>query len=139
MPDQPTPGELSRRFDDLARRIDRLAESVAKLPTADLIAIQLGRVGDRVSQLERGLDAERAARESSSREVMAAIQRITDALDQERKARSDAIDQEQKDRQAAIEFEKARVGTWFRWLAGGVVAALGTTVAQVFGIGHGTP
>ncbi len=45
--------------------------------------------------------------------------------------------EEEKARTAAINAEKARFGTWVRWLLTGTITAIGAAVAQALGIGVG--
>ena len=138
--DPVTPGELSRRFDGLDRRLDQLSDLVSKLPSADLVATQMGRTADRVTQnerdiatltgvidrLSRALEVEREARHAELAQLEKTIMAATET-------RRGEIAAEREARRAEIATFQASQGTWVRWLLAGVVAALGSGVAQAFG------
>ena len=121
--DEPTTGELTRRFDGVERRLELLADAIAKLPSADLIATQQMRVSDRVSQNERDIAS-----------IRATIDKLAEVLAGEKEARRIALETAERTRRVEMDAEKARIGTWFRWLAGILAPVVGAVVALLAGI-----
>jgi hypothetical protein len=110
--DEPTAGELGRRFDALDRRVMSLQESVARLPTNDLISTQQARIVDRVTQAEKDIA-----------KSVAVIEALAKSLEAERDAR-----------QAQVETERARVRTWVQWVFGIAITSGGASAANLFGL-----
>jgi hypothetical protein len=129
--DEPTPGELFRRLDALDRRIEQLAESVAHLPSSDLVATQQGRIIDRVDQVERDVAKLTALVEALTLALGTERDTRNAAISAEEKARREQVEAEARTRNTQLADEKARLGRWFRWAvsfgglsAGGVVLQL---------------
>ena len=130
----PTPGEISRRFDDVSLQLRAMADAIAKLPTAELVATQQGRIVDRVSQVERDTTRVADRLDQLTKSLEAERDARVAAITAERAARVQDLTDERTARSAEIAAEKTRIGVWVRWGLAGIVMALGSVIAQALGL-----
>ncbi|MCZ2261598.1 hypothetical protein [Isoptericola sp. QY 916] len=96
-------------------------DKLDRVVTKDMFQAESRRVDDRIADVAKDIADERVAREK--------------AINEERAAREKAVEAEKRARKALEEAAQARsdrLGVWLRWLAGGLVASIGTAIFTRF-------